>query len=228
MFDFGLGTWIKLGLVIAIIAVIGGAWARYEYVVHEWHSYQQKYKDEQRSHEEDRKNWEQQVAKWNSEKSQLETALASMKQEKQSAVHREFEMFQVSQKKVIENQKRTDNEIKAASKPDDMVTVPDWFVSVYNDAVEGSGITGEGSRDSKVASKGRPFTVDQIDTFDATTFAQVLKGNVDKYNQLAIRCDALIDTVKAQEAVDEKFNSGGNEGGTSQAGGNVPAGATTN
>ena len=85
--------------------------------------------------------------------------------------------------------------IQSAFKPSDVVTAPSNFRLLYNGAV------GSYSSDNKTESIGtNPFVLTgEVDTFGATPFAEVMVKNVDKYNALALKCDALIDIVKEEE-----------------------------
>lgn len=228
MFDFGVGTWVKIATTLAIVAAIGIAWGRYEYVVHQWHSYEAKYVDEKKSHAEDRANWTIEVNKWEGQKNELVNEIAALKSEKQKVIKHEFEMFKEKSKKVSENKKETDNEIKAVSKPADVIIVPSWFRSVYNHAVEGSRIASGGSSTTSIPRESPKGASGPPQTFDAVTFAEVVKANVDEYNSLALQCSKLIDTVEALEKANEKFDVRGITGTTSTTGRNLPIGAVAN
>ena len=116
-------------------------------------------------------------------------------------------MFKESKKKVSTIKKETDNEIKATIAADAVVTVPSAFVRVYNHAIEGSRVAQSNSGDVQVPDYSIGTKAATV-TFDATYFAEVLKGNVDEYNALATRCNALIDVVEELEAHNGNYAEG--------------------
>lgn len=137
----------------------------------------------------------------------------------------EFLNVKYSEKELelLQKQTGTRNEIKATIKVTDVVTAPANFHRLYNDAVYRSGsmptFVGSGNPEGVQASSAE--LIGKSVTFDAVAFSEVVIGNVDKYNELALRCNALIDIVKE---IQDGATVRGVEGKISKIGGDLPTG----
>lgn len=187
--------WKPFAVALVVAGLVGGVY----YWRHQ--AYLEGYREAEAKYLECQHNFEIESKKWHAEVEKQKKELEAAKTEKKEIVRRNFDMFKESKKKVTEIKKETTNEIKATIASDDVVTVPRAFVVVYNHAVEGSRVA-EGNSgevqvpDYSIGTKATPVT------FDATYFAQTVKGNIDTYNELAARCNALIDIVEKLEIHD--------------------------
>ena len=81
--------------------------------------------------------------------------------------------------------------------------MPVGFTSVYNHAVEGSRIA-SGDSPRQEVSRSSSGVIGKTQIFDAAEFTQVVKGNVDTYNELAVRYNKLVDVVQEIEKLNER------------------------
>ena len=183
--------WPFLVALVGVLAVLGMLW-----------SYgNNKYKAGYAAADEGRIACEQsfkiEQANWVAEVQKQQRELAELATKKQEVITKQVVVYRDRIKEVEVIKKETSDEIKASIKPNDVVIVPSAFVSVYNNAVEGSriatGNTDQGRTEDARHSSG---TIGQTTIFDATTFTEVIKGNVDAYNELAARYSKLIDLVE--------------------------------
>jgi len=146
-----------------------------------------------------KEQWQGEVKIWQQQVKEQTEALAKAKAEKEEIVKQNLQNF-FKQKTIIDkNRSNREAEIKASIKPTDTITVPGVFERVYNDAVKGSNLIFGDKGDLQVP-KDRPSIVGETKTFDALAFTQVVVGNAEEYNRLALRCSKLIDTVVQLEA----------------------------
>jgi len=145
-------------------------------------------------------NFTSEVEKWNGIVEKQQKDLEVLASKKNEVITNTKIVYKEVVKKLDENKKDTSNEIKANIRPNDIVVVPNAFIGVYNHAVEGSRIaTGTGDSQGKEFSRYSQGTIGTSSIFDAITFTEVVKGNVDKYNELANRCSKLQDIVEKME-----------------------------
>jgi hypothetical protein len=131
--------------------------------------------------------------------------LEALNKKKQEVITKTVTVYKTITKEVESNKKETTDEIKATIKPTDVVIVPTAFVSVYNRAIEGSRIaTGQADSTRTEDARSSSGTIGQTTIFDATTFAEVVKGNVDTYNEIAARLDRLQEFVKEIEKMNNE------------------------
>lgn len=208
--------WKPLAVALVVAGLVGGVYYwRHQAYLEGYRAAEVKYLECQHNFQQESRKWQEQVDK---QKKELEEAKAA----KQEIVKRNFDMFQESKKKVTTIKKETTNEIKATIAADATVSVPLAFVRVYNHAVEGSRpAQGNGGEvqvpDYSIGTKAASVT------FDATYFAEVVTGNVNEYNALASRCNALIDVVEMLEAHDGAYTEG-SDGPPEQDRGNTVGG----
>lgn len=138
--------------------------------------------------------------KWYSEVEKQKKELEELASKKNEVITNTKIIYKEVVKKLDENKKDTSNEIKANIRPNDIVVVPNAFIGVYNHAVEGSRIaTSQGDSPREEVSRYSSGVIGTSAIFDAITFTEVIKGNVDKYNELANRCSKLQDIVEKME-----------------------------
>jgi hypothetical protein len=131
--------------------------------------------------------------------------LDALAKRKQEVIVKTVTKYKEVIKEVEVNKKETSDEIKVTIKPNDVVIVPSAFVSVYNRAIEGSRIaTGQADSTRTEDARSSSGTIGQTTIFDATTFAEVVKGNVDTYNEIAARLDRLQELVKEIEKMNNE------------------------
>ena len=124
----------------------------------------------------------------------------ALNKKKQEVIIKTVTKYKEVIKEVEVNKKETSDEIKASIKPNDVVIVPSAFVSVYNRAIEGSRIaTGQADSTRTEDARSSSGTIGQTTIIDATTFTEIVKGNVDTYNEIAARLDRLQELVKEIE-----------------------------
>lgn len=189
--------WLPLAILAAIIVALGSlkyyGWKEYRRGVNETmikvEACETSFKIEQG-------NWVAQVKRQQEE-------LEAIKQLKQQVVEKKVIVYRDTAKKVEEKKKETDNEVKANIRAGDTVIVPTAFVSVYNSAVEGSRIA-TGNEGKQEVSRYSSGTIGTSTVFDATAFTQVVKGNVDQYNELAARYTKLVELVEEIEKLNER------------------------
>ena len=141
-------------------------------------------------------------ASWVAAVQKQQKELEALEKKKQEVITKYVTVYKDKIKEIYINKKETTDEIKATITPNDVVIVPSAFVSVYNHAIEGSRLatsTGDSPRpeDARYSSG----TIGQTTIFDATAFTEVVKGNVDTYNELAARYSKLVDLVKEIESL---------------------------
>lgn len=208
--------WKPIAVALAVAGLVGGAY----YWRHQ--AYLEGYKEAEIKYLECKHNFEVESKKWQDEVDKQKKEVELAKSEKKTIVKRNFDMFKESNKKISSIKRETDNEIKSNIVPTDIVSVPLAFVGVYNHAIEGSRVTQDNSGEAAVPDysfRTKAATV----TFDATYFAEVIKGNVDTYNALATRCNALIDVVEKLEIHDGNYIEG-SDGPPEQDRGNTVGG----
>lgn len=145
-------------------------------------------------------NFTLEVEKWNRMVEKQKRELEELAKKKNEVIIETKIIYKETTKKLAENKKETSDEIKANIRPNDIVVVPNAFIGVYNHAVEGSRIaTGSTDSTGKEVSRYSSGTIGTSSIFDAITFTEVVKGNVDKYNDLANRCSKLQDIVEKME-----------------------------
>jgi len=126
--------------------------------------------------------------------------LETLNKKKQEVIIKTVTKYKEVIKEVEVNKKETSDEIKASIKPNDVVIVPSAFVSVYNRAIEGSRIaTGQADSTRTEDARSSSGTIGQTTIIDAVAFTEVVKGNVDTYNEIAARLDRLQELVKEIE-----------------------------
>lgn len=152
--------------------------------------------------------WKKEVARWEAQVKQLNEEVEASKKAKKEVVQRNFDMFKESKKKNEVKKKEVTSAVKESIKPTDVVTVPLVFVELYNDAVAGTGSPDGSGREARPPADSTR-AAGQIATFDAVAFTQVMLSNVLQYNELAVRCDALIDIVNELEDVENGIDSKG-------------------
>jgi len=136
-------------------------------------------------------------ANWVAEVQKQQKELAELATKKQEVITKQVVVYRDRIKEVEVIKKESSDELKANIKPNDVVIVPSAFVSVYNHAVEGSGVaTGSADQRGSEASRLSTGTIGQTTIFDATAFTEVVKGNVDSYNELAARYTKLVDLIE--------------------------------
>ena len=206
MFGIPVASLIKWGIYAALaIAVVSGfAWWRHSLVQQGYDEAENLYKPKLEACQ---NSFANEVSKWKAQVETQQRELAAFKAQKDATVNRQFEMFKEGKKKQETNKKVTDNEIKATIHPTDVVTLPLAVVRVYNHAVSSSGVA-EGNETEGLFTKDSTGIVSKVVTFDAPTFTEVIKGNVDKYNELAGRCDRLVDIVVELEKLNENTDTG--------------------
>mgnify|MGYP000886380151 FL=1 len=143
------------------------------------------------------KSFKIEQANWVAEVQKQQKELAELAAKKQEVITKQVVVYRDRIKEVEVIKKETTDEIKASIKPTDVVIVPSAFVSVYNNAIEGSRVA-TGSTNSPRTENARysSGTIGQTTIFDATAFTEVVKGNVDAYNELAARYSKLVDLVE--------------------------------
>ena len=183
--------WPFLVALVGVLAVLGMLW-----------SYgNNKYKAGYAAADEGRIACEQsfkiEQASWVEEVQKQQRDLEALKQKKQEVITKQVVVYRDRIKEVEVIKKETTDEIKANIKPTDVVIVPSAFVSVYNNAIEGSRIaTGNTDKGRTEDARHSSGTIGQTTIFDAATFTEVVKGNVDAYNELAARYSKLVDLVE--------------------------------
>lgn len=123
------------------------------------------------------------------------------------------------------NEAQSKERIVAQIRPSAVVTAPSALVREYNEAVANGTDASTGGRRAEVRiPNDSAVLVGEIESFDAVAVAEALIGNVHKYNELALRCDTLVEIVKQLE---EKYghDPNGTVGKTGADGGNVLDGA---
>ena len=151
--------------------------------------------------------WKREEAVWKKQVEEQKVELAAAKRLKEEIVKKNLDEF-FKQKKANEtNRSKREDEIKASIKPTDTITVPSVFERVYNDATKGSSIT-VGNQGNLQVSQNRSSLIGETKTFDATSFTQVIVGNIEEYNRLASQCSKLIDVVTELEASYGTYNEG--------------------
>lgn len=144
-------------------------------------------------------------SKWVETVQKQQKELEALDKKKQEVITKYVTIYKDKIKEIYINKKETNDEIKASITPNDVVIVPSAFVSVYNHAVEGSRLA-TGTADSPRPEDARYSSgvIGKTTLFDATAFTEVVKGNVDTYNELAVRYNRLVDLVQEIETINAR------------------------
>ena len=144
-------------------------------------------------------------ASWVAQVQKQAMELEALDKKKQEVITKYVTIYKDKIKEIYINKKETTDEIKATIAPNDVVIVPSAFVSVYNHAVEGSRLA-TGTADSPRTEDARYSSgvIGKTTLFDATAFTEVVKGNVDTYNELAVRYNRLVDLVQEIETINAR------------------------
>lgn len=181
-------VYVFAAIGIAIVAFFG--YGKYQY--------HQGYKEMEVKYKLCQQEFKTEAEKWHAQVERQKKELKEFELKKEDTVKRNWDVFKTTSKKVKVNKEKTDAAITTSIVPTATVRVPMGFVWVYNSAVEGSRIaTGDKSGSEVPDYSLRPK--DETVTFNATYFTEVVKGNVDQYNELATRCGKLIDIVDELE-----------------------------
>ena len=199
---------------IAIACVVLSIWGSIEFWGHE--KYKDGYNEAIAKYNACEVAFKEEKEKWDAEVESQKKLFEEYKAQKEQVVERNWDVFKDTKKKVTGNKEKTDAKLKQSFKKDDTINVPGAFVVLYNSAVEGSYIaTGN---EAKVPISEYPSGIEtESVTFGTAYFAEVIKGNVDKYNTLAQRCDKLVDIVVDLEGLNngpKEYDSQGTNGTT--------------
>jgi hypothetical protein len=171
--------------------------------------------------------YREQQASWEKQVANQKKAIGTAKKKKAEIVEKGRKSFDNIFKENSKNEQESKARIAVAVRPADVVTAPLALVREYNEAVAASASIAEGGSGGPVGAAGNPIDLaGEVGTFDAMAVAEAVVENVHKYNQLALRCNTLIDIVKELE---EKhgIHNGGTDGKAEQSGGDVLSGAAT-
>lgn len=187
---------IIAGIVLAVVA--GGVWS----VVSAYKERDQ-YRAEvtllKKQHAEEKAAWGQEVLKWERQVLRQQQELDAVKKAKDAIIRKErrkFEEIFKETKKVethVETQTQASVQIKHG-----VVSVPPDFVRLYNAVADSSQVASAGGR---IRIPDDPAgIVGEVETYDATTFTNIVLGNAIECVALAARHNALVDIVVAFEA----------------------------
>jgi hypothetical protein len=188
-------------LPLVLIAVVFSALGALKYYGHT--EYKRGYADADRGRITCETSFKIEQANWVAQVQQQQTELATLAKKKQEVITKQVVVYRDRIKEVEVAKKETDNEIKATITPNDVVIVPAAFTSVYNHAVEGSNLA-TGDSTVKDVSRYSTGVIGKTQIFDAVAFTEVVKGNVDAYNELAVRFNKLVDVVQEIEKLNER------------------------
>lgn len=189
--------WLPLTLLAVVFAVLGGI--RY----YGYSEFKRGYADADRGRIACETSFKIEQANWVAQVQKQQADLEDLAKKKQAVITKQVVVYRDKIKEVEVIKKETDNEIKASITPNDVVIVPVGFTSVYNHAVEGSRIATGDSAGQEV-SRSSTGVIGKTQIFDAAEFTQVVKGNVDAYNELAVRFNKLVDVVQEIEKLNER------------------------
>lgn len=206
--------WLLLGVIALILA--GGVW-HYHHTREQLLAARATIATMEKEHKKEKEAWQEEVKRWNAIVEQQKRELELAKQQKEAIVKQERKKFDSVFKKVVKVPEVIRNEVKLVVRPNDDVVVPTGFVRLYNDAVEGSRVAAEGGEVR--VSKDRSDLLGKSNTFDAVAFTEVVIENLYKYNELALRCNSLIDIVLKLERTYGTTYSGGTGGDVAELGG---------
>lgn len=168
----------------------------------------------------------EQVAQWQKQVAAQLAAIEEAKKNKEEIVEKNRRSFDQIFKEKKKNEAQSKERVVAEIRPTDVVTAPTALVREYNAAVAASAGLATGNSGSEVGvPQGAPGTLGEIGTYDAVAVAEALLANLYKYNQLALRCNTLVDIVKELEAKNGTTSVGGPAGTPEANGGDVLDGA---
>jgi hypothetical protein len=189
--------WLPLTIVLLTFAVLGGI--KY----YGYSEFKRGFADADRGRIACETSFKIEQANWVAQVQKQQAELEDLAAKKQEVITKQVVVYRDRIKEIEVIKKETDNEIKASITPNDVVIVPVGFTSVYNHAVEGSRIA-TGDSTGKEVSRYSTGVIGKTQIFDATEFTQVVKGNVDAYNELAVRFNKLVDVVQEIEKLNER------------------------
>lgn len=175
-----------------------------------------KYDDEHKQHVADVGTWNAEVARQKASNDKLAGMYNTLVDTKNAE-------FQASQKLLTAQQAASQQQVASTIKPTDVIVVPNGFVVLYNSAVESSKLAINGQASSTESNQASSSgTIGTYTSFDAIAFTQAVKDNLDKYNQLALRCSKVFDIVRGT-----LNDTTGLDGTVSQDGRDVSSGTAT-
>lgn len=174
----------------------------------------------------DKEFYLQQQAQWQKQVDEQNAAIEAAKQQKAEIVEKNRRSFDQIFKENKKNEQQSKQRVTAEIRPTDVVTAPTALVREYNAAVASRSGAPRADGGSKVGLPKDPVgTVGEVGTYDAMAVAEALIANAYRYNQLALRCDTLVDIVKELEAKYGTTPVGGPVGKAEADGGNSVGGA---
>lgn len=198
MFSILTTFWKPIAFGILILSILGGL--RY----YGYTEYKRGYAEMNVKYVACQESFKTEHSRWQAMVDKQQNDLDVLSKKKQEVITETVTIYKDVIKRVEVQKKETTNAIQANIRPTDIVTVPNGFVGVYNSAVEGSRIaSGEPNKGSKEVPPNSSGIVGKTTLFDATYFTEVMKGNIDIYNEVAARCTMLIDLVKNIEKAQE-------------------------
>ena len=167
-----------------------------------------------------------QQSKWEAQVAEQKREIEAAKAKKAEIVNKNRKSFEnlFKEKKTSETQSKA--RVVAEVRPTDVVTAPLALVREYNAAVAASPGAAQGDSGSSVPGANPTSLVGEVGTFDALAVAEALLDNLYKYNQLALRCNTLVDIVKELEAT-HGVDTGRTDGQAEQPRGDVLSGVAS-
>lgn len=211
-----------VGAVLAILVSFGlhGAYKHHQGYKEGLAEGEAKYQLEVTAHQRDIRIWEGKIQE--------------AKQENQKEIDRlniiakqNFEEYLLSKSKNEQTTKIIYREIYKKIEPTDVVVVPANYAWLYDAAIcagpgqqcEGGTEESESGAQGVAATSTTPGTASRSKEYDAAAFAKVTIGNVVKYNELALRCNSLIDIVKERQDGNDPSGTNGKDVPTGRNGG---------
>jgi hypothetical protein len=157
----------------------------------------------------DKQYYMEQQALWQRQVDDQLAEIENVKAANQAIVEKHRKPFSDIFKRNTQNEQKAQVRINSNIKPSDVVTAPLALMREYNEAVaRAPAAKGSGGGEGRLSSN-PTGAEDQVATFSALAVTETLVENVNRYNQLALKCDALVDIV-----VDLEARYGNNSGGT--------------
>jgi hypothetical protein len=189
--------WLPLTILLVILSALGDI----KYYGHT--EFKRGYADADRGRIACEASFKIEQASWVAQVQKQQADLEDLAKKKQEVITKQVVIYRDRIKEVEVIKKETDNEIKASINRNDVVIVPVGFTSVYNHAVEGSRVaTGDSTKQE--VSRLSSGVIGKTQIFDAVAFTEVVKGNVDAYNELAVRFNKLVDLVQEIEKLNNE------------------------
>jgi hypothetical protein len=208
--------WIKIGLAVGVVAVVGGWWTHYGYLKKEVGQLENTIVVLKQKHQLREDEFAAAVKEWQFQVETQRKALEFRAKEKEAIIKKHRRELKELFKPTVVQKEEIKNELQKVS-PNDVVVAPAYFRVLYDLSATGVAKAPAGTREFLVS--GNPKgDVAAPETFEAAAFTQVTTDNNINCVENSILHNKLIDVIEELEA--RNANAGRPDGQVKKDGGN--------